>query len=454
MNNAAAVLYLMFQIFVFDNGLSGCFPPRSNVESTVQDLITRIGTRGDSRHKLGFFVGPITFKHSDDEVRRLIAESFGLARSKNVAVGFHLDDHMFWDTRADLIHDKGNIEWTDWKGSESTHRRLDWGLEPSKADPQMCFNSPGIKKAVRERAHLIGTEIKHELDRLKAEHREDLFAGIIIGWETHIGLELSTNRPVGYHALTNAGFSGKNSQAECDAELVKILKSFMELWATNLSQAGIPREKMYSHIAFTPQGFAQEKGLSVLQQEGFSPPSVAFSTWYLPGFTTYPSADTLEQVTAEVAKNGMRPWCSSEGTNIVPNGMPGEANMETYLGKMFNHGAVIVNIFSWGMGGEAEREKNMFRRVTENQEALSAYRKFLSGAVLKEAPWPETAFSPQRFQNKVHKIQAEVPAWVQRTHRPDLMQPLMMKLDAAIKSNRFLDADNAADEILKLLHGQ
>ena len=50
--------------------------------------------------------------------------------------------------------------------------------------------------------------------------------------------------------------------------------------------------------------------------------------------------------------------------------------METYLAKMFNHGATLVNIFSWGIGGEAM--KNMsFRVVTEGEEALRAYRKFL-----------------------------------------------------------------------------
>jgi hypothetical protein len=91
----------------------------------------------------------------------------------------------------------------------------------------------------------------------------------------------------------------------------------------------------------------------------------------------------LNEVRNEVAKRGNPPWISAEGTNIVPTGMAGEATMETYLGKMFNHGAVMVNIFSWGIGGEAQKN-NFFRRATENAEALSAYCKFLSGGKLQE----------------------------------------------------------------------
>jgi hypothetical protein len=440
----------MFQIFVSDSS-SSAFPPCVDVDSTVQDMITRIGMHGDARHKLGFFVGPISFNQSDEDVRRMIAQSFQIARKRNVAVGFHLDDHMFWDKRTDLIKDNANIEWVDWQGTLSMHRRLDWGPAPTKVGPQMCFNSVGIKNAVHQRAHLIATEIRHEWDRLTTEHREDLFAGIIIGWETQIGREFSTNRPVGYHALSNAGFSARSAAAESDARLVKIVQSFMEMWAVSLSQAGIPSEKLFCHIAFTPQGFASDDGLSALQKEGFSQPSVAFSTVYRPGFSTYPFADTLEQISQEVATHGNPPWGSCEGTNVVPNGMPGERTMETYLAKMFNHGAVLVNIFSWGIGGEAQREKNMFRRATENQEALLAYRKFLSGGALKEEPRSTNAFSPQRLQQKVHTIQAQVPLFVQRTHRPDLIQSLTKKLDAAIKANRFEDADKAADQVLKLI---
>jgi hypothetical protein len=43
--------------------------------------------------------------------------------------------------------------------------------------------------------------------------------------------------------------------------------------------------------------------------------------------------------------------------------MPGEPDMETYLGRMFDRGAVMVSVFSWDIGGEAMRN-NFFRRAT------------------------------------------------------------------------------------------
>ena len=60
-------------------------------------------------------------------------------------------------------------------------------------------------------------------------------------------------------------------------------------------------------------------------------------------------------------------------------------SMEGYLGNLFNHGAVMVNIFGWGLG-----DKNYpFRRIAESPDALAAYRKFLSGGQLSEAAVPD-----------------------------------------------------------------
>lgn len=52
--------------------------------------------------------------------------------------------------------------------------------------------------------------------------------------------------------------------------------------------------------------------------------------------------------------------------------------METYLARCFNHGATLVTVFSWGIGGPAVINTNPFRIVTQGPEALATYRKFLS----------------------------------------------------------------------------
>jgi hypothetical protein len=104
---------------------------------------------------------------------------------------------------------------------------------------------------------------------------------------------------------------------------------------------------------------------------------------------------------------------------MQPESGPGQTgmNMETYLAKMFNHGATLVTIFSWGIGGEAN--KNMgFRVVTEGEEALQAYRKFLKGEPLIEG---ETVASlTERLPPKIHKSRRNCPHGCRRpaTRRP------------------------------------
>jgi hypothetical protein len=123
--------------------------------------------------------------------------------------------------------------------------------------------------------------------------------------------------------------------------------------------------------------------------------------------------------------------------------------METYLGRMFNHGAVMVNIFSWGIGGETLRNTSFFRRATENAEALAAYAKFLRHEPLVEtAP---TGFSAEAFQDKMHRIQRELPGWVQASGQQAQAMPLTQKLNALIKERKFQEADKVADELLLLI---
>jgi len=453
---SAETRYLLFQIFTYageSNNYPSIFPSHDEISNQVEDILTRIGTRGGKLVKLGFAVGPLTFNHSDSQIRTQIKQSFQIAREKNVAVAFHIDDEKFWQQNNALNKDKNNVEWLDWKGTPCTGRRLDWGPAPTRVGPQMCFNSPAIKAAVAQRAHLIGTQIKREVDALKAAGKEDLFAGVITGWETMIGRDFARDQVLGYHALINKGFSAKTTPAQCDLERIKIVKEFIELWSRGLGQAGIAPNKIYSHIAFTSQGLGSHRGRSFAQEVGFATPEVAFSHFYRPGFSTYPMEGVLEQIGNEVAKRGTEPWISAEGTNVVPNGVPGESTMETYLAKMFNHGAVMVTIFSWNIGGEAQKN-NLFRRATESDEALSAYRKFLNGKTLVEQPRSTNQFSIKRFQAKIKEIQVQVPAWVQKTRRVEIVQPLMTKLDGLIKNNRFEDADKMADQILNLVNGK
>ncbi|MBC8065196.1 MAG: hypothetical protein H7Y17_10225 [Chlorobia bacterium] len=472
---ATGTRYLAFQMFTYSpnpksasmgegsNHESAGFPDKAALGAFIDDIKSRIGATGDKKTRLAVMLGPLSFDHSDAEVTRFIKLGFELAVEKKVAVGFHIDDSMFWGKRKDLWSDPKNVEAFDWDGEPSTGRRLDWGKEPSKAPPQMCFNSKVIVREVQLRSTLLGKAIQTEVSKLQNLKMPDLFAGVIAGWETMIGQDFKTGKYLGYRALLNRGFTRQNPPKDMDLERQKVVQEFIGLWTTGLADAGVSPQKIYSHTAFLSRRafglgddkeityMKPEKEVSYSQHNHFAPPSVAFGKNHRPGFSTYPQPGLYDDIYAELAKHKQVGWASSEGTNMQPESGPGQTgmNMETYLAKMFNHGATLVTIFSWGIGGEAN--KNMgFRVVTEGEEALQAYRKFLRSEALVEAK-SEGMTLQERLPAKIRKIQSELPAWIQKTHNQALVEPLMQKLDAALKAKDFELAEKVADEILKLL---
>lgn len=99
--------YLGFQIFTYgpDPRIPSMgegrdpiarFPERATLRDYILDIKRRIGTVGDRRNRLAFVVGHLSFDHDDAEVVRFIEMAFGLALETDVAVGFHVDDSMFW----------------------------------------------------------------------------------------------------------------------------------------------------------------------------------------------------------------------------------------------------------------------------------------------------------------------------------------------------------------------
>ncbi|MGQ0636927.1 MAG: hypothetical protein ACT4QC_20145 [Planctomycetaceae bacterium] len=455
----AETRYLLFQVMTGLPGFTGPAPApgryslnKSQLEEFALSVARAIGATGDARHKLGFAVGPVCFDMSDDETREHIRDAFSVARSNDMAVAFHIDDSMCWGRRRDLVSNPDNIETADWNQHPTTGRRADWGPKPTRFPPQMCFNSPAIIAAVKDRAGLIGAAIRQELVTLNSQGKQHLFAGVLTGWESSIGRDFETGRPLGYRALKYRGFSQNNPPKDADLERVLVVKEFMELWADNLHSAGIPRDKIFCHIAFTDQGLRKPDAKeSYPEKVHFAVPEVAFSAAYRPGFSTYPEGATFKEIHAILAKHGNPGWISGEGTNVSPTSMPGEPTMETYLGRMFNHGGVMVNLFSWGIGGEAMRD-NFFRRATENSEALGAYAKFLRGETLVEAE--PSGFSSEKFQAKMRRIQTELPGWVQKSGKQAQATPLTQKIQALIRDRKWQEADQLADELLALMGDQ
>ena len=295
-------------------------------------------------------VGPIAFDNTDDQVRKLIGDGFEIALETGIAVGFHIDDFMFWG-RLKELNSPDNLEWSGWNGPANTGRRLDWSSKPLKIMPQLCLNSKDVRAAVSARAVLIGREVALGVNRLSAAGKDGLFLGVIAGWETQIGRDFETGKFLGFHALANAGFNAASPPTDMDAARCKVVQEFAGFWARSLVNAGIPNDKVFSHIAYMSETLYKvarninpttARG-SYLETVNFSPPATAFNDSSIPGLSTYPQPGHLEQWQAELEKHGNPnpAWASCEGTALDP----GEAdrggtgmNMERYLGNLFNMG--------------------------------------------------------------------------------------------------------------------
>ena len=452
--------YLAFQVFT--GGLDsnemrqGFPPPPENLRKTVLDLRERIGVATAKGRRLGFVLGPIAFDNSDEQVRGLIAVGFDLALDSEVAVGFHIDDSMFWG-RLEELNAPENVESLDWKGTPNTGRHLDWSSNPLKIMPQLCLNSKDLRRAVSKRAALIGGEIAAGVRKLHAARKDDMFLGVIAGWETQIGRDFDTGKYLGYRALTNAGFGAADSTAEIDVARSRIVQEFVGFWAQSLIKAGVPNGKVYSHIAYMSETMYKVARRvnpvlmtsPYLQVINFTPPAAAFCNSCIPGLSTYPQPGHLEQWQAELEKHGNPPWASCEGTAIDPDEAGRSRNattMEHYLGNLFNHGAVLVNVFGWGVGDK----DNPFRKTAESDNAIAAYRKFLRGENLDEAPIPIPALPPVGLEEKVHRVQAKLPGWIEK-NGPARVQSNVERLDKSLKAKRFEEAAESVDVILRII---
>ena len=468
--------YLAFQIFTnystdpkdaqaLNNGMrEPLVPGTAALRNYVEDIKQRIGTVGGQQTRLAVMLGPLCFDQTDAEIIRFIERAFDLALETDMAVGFHIDDCILWSGRKDLWSDPHNVEALDWDGTPCTGRQLNYSKTPMEVAPQMCFNSKAVQREVQQRAALIGKAIAAGVKKLEQRKRPEMFAGIISGWETQMGSDLKAGKYLGYRALLNRGFSREHPPQDQSLELEKVTQEFIELWTTGLADAGVSPQKIYSHIAFLSRrafGLGDNKEVTYMrhdketaysQHNHFTPPSVAFGKNHRPGFSTYPQPGLFDDIYEQLVKHQQVGWASCEGTNMQPSSGPGQTgmNMETYLAKMFNHGATLTDIFSWGMGGEAMKTMS-FRVVTESEEALQAYRKFLRAEPLIEAKMELSL--DERLPLKVQKIQKEFSAWMEKadTDNKAKATALMQKLQEQAKGRDPLALEKTADAILEMM---
>jgi hypothetical protein len=303
----------------------------------------------------------------------------------------------------------------------------------------------------------------------------------------------------GYCALHNLGYSASHPPSDMDQALERIVADWIALWAKNLEQAGIPKEKVFMHIAY-PGEFSEGLAARLKQiyrgrgsdawrdfYKGASPNILALNTYANPGFSIY-GTDIFGSLYKILASYGNPPWAICEGTNIdLSNAFSNfsststftnstqlkpaseyapTASMEQYLGGAFNHGAVFVNLFGW----DKSHADAAFATATMGTSSIRAYQEFLKAEPLSErAPSnapptasnqlsaPQESVRPpsgrvQQLSEKMQIIQRNAMTWVQAhpDRKPEL-ESLFQQLDNNEKANNMDQAQQTADAILRLL---
>ncbi len=355
----------------------------ANTDYTFVTELPRIfGTvKKDSRYKYAFGLpGPMLITQSTEQMAYQINKAFDIAEKYNIPVYFQMDDCNNYTTEfgSDATPKfYENPEWSEWAsfpndneqwGGESNGRLpyywFNWGAwMHAKAFP--CFQSNGFRNFISNQLENgVIQPLTERYEKLREEGREYLFAGISVGWETHIPdysenntiLSVDSNNPpvdiltnsrmeqweiskYGYNSLHNLGYETYNLDV-----LYQVIHDYTEFIAKSINSAGIPKHKIFTHIV----GFmSADRDLKTT----FSPPIwTAVNEYSTPGFTLSPITCpyNLDSLCYDISLADERHeyFACAEGYSRGVDATYAQAN--EYFESMFEHGASLVTVYGWG----------------------------------------------------------------------------------------------------------
>jgi hypothetical protein len=426
------------------------------------ELAEQIGMKGDGKTRLlGFGTGGNAFD-AEDNITHQIRGGFATAMEHDLAVIFHYDFHYFWKNRPDLWNwfdpdqpgydpeNKMNVEWHGWDGPPNKVRYLNWGVLERIA-PHMSFTSEEVRAEItRIVSEIIVPVTLEELEKLKAEGKEVLFAGILVGSEPSIDDYSDPNPertkmmeedgvkpgPLGYRALMDRGYSADNPPEDFRQALAKIIQETIAFWCKQFVDAGIPPEKLYPHVA-APAPIEMMN----------APIWTAFNEYNRPGWTTYPVmvlGQNFNAIYEALEKHGNPGWAGVEANA----GFPGSVvDWETYLGWHYNHGCVLIGINHGATGSDLPKR---LRESAFGDEALAAYHKFFEGV-----PLVEKAISmdhPQfRIQAKMNQVREGMQRWRDSSKDPSEVEKLLQSVQSLMTQDKLDEVEKVLDKALEML---
>jgi hypothetical protein len=177
---------------------------------------------------------------------------------------------------------------------------------------------------------------------------------------------------------------------------------------------------------------------------------VTFAAGWLPSpWSGWPSptgrlGENFGPLYGELQKRGNPPWGGVEANAGMGRGA---VDWETYLGWHYNHGAALVAINTGATGQELP---DLLEKSALSPEALSAYRKFLSGDPMRETPASD--LPPSRLRRKMEAVQAGFKAWQAAGRDPTpIARYAEERIGPLLQAGKILEAEAVLEEALRRL---
>lgn len=390
-SGAAASPNSQYIIFAIQN------MPLANARPALAEIKEFYGPNDPASNRLyGFSLWSLMlFKQSPDELRAVLNQAFDMAEEFDLPVYLHVDmlhnspsGDKFKGPELKFYEDPMMCEWVAFPKSGETHGPVprywcNWGAWFS-APAFPCYASPRLRDLVTSQLQQGVLSPLHErLNRLKAQGKEHLFAGICLGWETmipdyvpgHPFVAVDPKDPpvdrfsqppatmqrwemgqLGYAALHHLGYDQSRLDKEAAEQGIsphalfialchRVNHDYTQLLTKTAFDSGISRDKIYSHtIAVSTVNPAPST---------FSPPVwAAVNPYCIPGFTldnygaaVYDLAKLKQSITAADPSQSH----FSVAETYFRRGMT-EQQWTAYLDEMFGNGATLMHILAWHSG--------------------------------------------------------------------------------------------------------
>jgi hypothetical protein len=306
------------------------------------------------------------------ELQRNVEAALDTSEKTGYPVLIHLDDWNFPPPSTDPDW----VEWTAFPKPGETHgplvkrRWLNWGSWVVTGPPPN-YESPKFRAFMRSQLEAgVAKPIAQRLSRWRNEGRANLFAGLVVGWESGYysfpppvpnprptaGKETFQDDEVvttGYAALTRRGYTAERLATEARARhisekdlfrelMCRVVHDYSEYLCGICARAGIPTDRIYTH--YTPAITASAPAVAAADGR-LLPLSTAVNSYSRPGFTMTRGWADLPKVADEMRRIGRREWGAVE-LEIVPGSRTEQEALEQF-DWLTQRGVRVMCVYGW-----------------------------------------------------------------------------------------------------------